>query len=112
MATPNSNFKVVDTDEVEPVEIEHRCEELFDGATLREKYNYIACHFEREARYFWARSYTNEIDTVSVSGPFDARSTMNSLPGRFDDAGLCYLRRRFKKIQMLGSSGYAPVSSP
>jgi hypothetical protein len=100
---------MIDSDDVRPTEIEHRCEEMFDGDTLVEEYNYFVYHFDRNGRYFWARTYTHEIGTVSVFGPFDGRGTTKRLSGPLDDAMLSYLKRRFGKIDMLGSEGYVTI---
>jgi hypothetical protein len=104
-------IRVIDSDSVWPIEIEHKCEEMFDGDTLEQKYNYIVYHFNRDGRYFWARTYTDEIDSVSVHGPFDRRDTMKELPGSLDDAMLSYFKRRFRKIKTLGSEGYVVIWS-
>ena len=58
--------RLVDPDSAKPTEIEHKCDEIFDGGTLQQKYNYFVYHFERDGRYFWARTYVEEIGTVSV----------------------------------------------
>jgi hypothetical protein len=99
-------YRSVESDDIEPSEIEHKCEELFDGDALVQKYNYIVYHFDCDGRYFWARTYTHEIDTVSVFGPFDRRETKNKLPGSLDEAMVAYLKRRFRKIETLSSEGY------
>jgi len=93
---------VVDADEVNPAEIEHRCEEIFEGDQLSERYNYRVYHFVAGSRYFWARTYVEEISTIAVYGPFDGRASMNRLAGPIDDQVVSYLRRRFKNIQTLG----------
>ena len=99
-------FRVIDADFVRPNEIEHKCEEMFDGEVLLQKYNYIVYHFDCDGRYFWARTYADEIHTVSLFGPFDRRDTMKPLSGPLDEAVLAYLKRRFREIQTLGSEGY------
>jgi len=103
--------RLIDPDPARPSEIEHKCDEILDGDTLVQKYNYFVYHFERDGRYFWARTYTHEIGTVSVYGPFDGRGTMKPLSGRLDDAMLSYFKRRFEKIDMLGSEGYVTIWS-
>ncbi len=97
--------RVIDSDSATPTEIEHKSEEMFDGDTLVQAYNYLVYHFERNGRYFWARSYTDEIDTVSAYGPFDGRGTKNQLSGSLDDAMLSYFKRRFTRIETLGKGG-------
>jgi hypothetical protein len=102
---------VVDPDTVKPTQIEHKCDEIFDGDTLQQKYNYFVYHFERDGRYFWARTYVEDIDTVSIYGPFDGRETMKPISGSPDDAILAYLKRRFEKIDTLGPEGYVTIWS-
>ena len=64
-----AEHRIVDRDEVVPTEIEHRCEETFNGEELEQKYSYIVYYFNCNGAYFWARTYIDEIDTVSVYGP-------------------------------------------
>jgi hypothetical protein len=103
--------QLVDGDSVKPVEIEHRCDEIFEGRVLLQRYNYIIYHFDCGGSYFWARTYTDEIDTVSVYGPFENRDKKNLTSDPLDEAILSYLKRRFRKIQKLGEEGYTVVWS-
>lgn len=103
--------RLVDPDGAKPTDIEHKCDEIFDGDALQQKYNYFVYHFERDGCYFWARTYVEEIGTVSIYGPFDGRETMKPIPGPLDDTVLAYLKRRFEKIETLGSGGYVTVWS-
>jgi hypothetical protein len=104
-------FQFIDTDDIKPVEIEHKCEELFDGGAMQEKYNYLVYHFDCDGAYFWARTYTDQIGTVSVFGPFEGRGSIKHLPGPMNEAMLSYFKRRFRKIQTLGNAGYISVWS-
>jgi hypothetical protein len=106
---PMAEFRCIDSDDVTPSEIEHRCEEIFDGEALEQRYDYIVYHFECDDRYFWARAYTHEIDAVSVHGPFDRRDQMKKLAGPPDAAVLAYLRRRFRKVETLVDGAYVTV---
>jgi hypothetical protein len=106
-----ADFRNVDSDRAKPTEIAHECAEIFDRDTLVQEYNYIVYHFDRDGRCFWARTYKEEIDTVFVYGPFDGRSTMNQLSGPLDDVMLSYFKRRFGKIDTLGSDGYVVIWS-
>ena len=101
--------QLVDPDRAKPTEIEHKCDEMFDGDTLLQKYNYFVYHFERDGRYFWARTYVEDIGTVSIHGPFDGRGTMKPISDPRDEAILSYLQRRFEKIDALGSGGYVTI---
>lgn len=102
---------IVDTDEVSPNLIEHRCEEIREGDALHQRYNYIVYHFERDGRYFWARTYLDDVGTISIFGPFERRDAVARIRGPLDDAILSYFKRRFKKIQAFGDKGYVPVWS-
>lgn len=41
----------VNSDNIRP-EIEHRCDEIFEGEALLQKYNYIVYHFDCDGSYF------------------------------------------------------------
>jgi hypothetical protein len=101
-----AGHKFIDTDQVRPVEIEHLCEEIFEGNQLREKYNYFKYHFERQGRYVWARAYSDEIAKVSIYGPFDRRDSMKPVSGPIDDDILAYFRRRFRKVERFSQGKY------
>ena len=100
-----AEHRIVDRDEVVPTEIEHRCEETFAGEELEQKYSYIVYYFNCNGAYFWARTYIDEIDTVSVYGPFEGRRTTSRIRGPLDEGMLSYLKRRFRRVQTLGSDG-------
>jgi hypothetical protein len=104
-----TEHRFVDRDEVVPTEIEHKCEGLFAGDECEQIYNYIIYHFDCNGAYFWARTYIDEIDTVSVHGPFEGRHTGNRVLGSLNEGMLSYLKRRFRKIQMLRNDGYVEV---
>jgi hypothetical protein len=96
-------------DPIEPTAIEHKCEEILDGDKLEQWYNYIVYHFDFDGVYFWARTYLDDIRTVSLHGPFESRATMNPINGSLDETVLAYLKRRFWTVQTLQSDGYAPI---
>lgn len=106
-----SNHGSVDREEVGPTAIEHQCQELNVGEELQQEYNCIVYHFEGASAYFWARAYMDDIRTVSIYGPFENRHSMNRISGCLDEGVLCYLKRRFRKIQTLGNSGYVEIWS-
>jgi hypothetical protein len=101
--------RFVDQDPVGPVTMEHRCEELFSGDRLEQRYNYIVYHFDCDGAYFWARTYLDDVKTVSLFGPFENRTTMKPIDGSFDAAVLAYLRRRFRNVQTLLGGQYTPI---
>jgi hypothetical protein len=45
-ASKMAGDRTVDWDNVKPTEIEHKCEEIFHGEALEQKYNYIVYHFD------------------------------------------------------------------
>jgi hypothetical protein len=94
-------MKVVDDedDPVLPSAIEHKCEEIFDGDQLDQKYNYLVYHFELSRCYFWAKAYLPDIESVALFGPFESRATMTLVEGSLDEAVIAYLKRRFRTIQ-------------
>jgi hypothetical protein len=106
-----TEHRFVDRDDMVPTEIEHKCEALFVGDECLQIYNYIIYHFDCNGAYFWARTYIDEIDAVSVYGPFEGRHTRNRISGPLNEGMLSYLKRRFRKIQMLGNDGYVDVWS-
>jgi hypothetical protein len=85
-------------DAVRPNAIEHSCEELFSGGELVEKYNYIDYHFDCVGTCFRARAYLDEIETVTLHGPFDS-ATMTRTDGSLNEDVLAYLKRRFRCIK-------------
>ena len=101
--------RFVDSDATEPTAIEHKCEEIFVDGVLEERYNYIVYHFDANGAYMWARTYIDEIGSVSIHGPFESRTT-RELPQRpLDAAVLSYLKRRFTTVRMLGAEGYVTL---
>jgi len=99
----------VDGDEVAPVEIEHRCEEIYRGGRLEQRYNHLVYHFECGGRYYWARAYLDDINAVSIFGPFDGRPAKQRVEGQLDEQLLAYMRRRFREINTLGEEGYVTI---
>ena len=101
--------RFVDEDPIGPTAIEHKCEEILYGEKLQERYNYIVYHFECDGAYCWARTYLDDVKTVSLFGPFENRTTMNPTGAPFSDAVLAYLKRRFRIVQALKHDAYAPI---
>ena len=99
----------IDQDLVQPIAIEHRCEEIVIGGKLEQRNNYIIYHFDCGGVYFWARTYLDDIRTVSLHGPFESKATMRPTNGSSDEAVLAYLKRRFGNVQTLQNNGYAPI---
>jgi hypothetical protein len=110
MESSPMEFSFIDEDPVVPVSIDHRCEEIFDSGKLDAKYDFIVYHFECDGAYVWARSYLDRTETVSVYGPFESRDSLKETGGKFNEAMLGYLRRRFKYIEaMVHGEGYVQI---
>jgi hypothetical protein len=103
------NLRLVDQDPVQPTAIEHKCDEVFVGNELEQRYNYIVYHFDGDGAYFWARTYLDDIKTVSLYGPFENRATMKPIGVSVNDAVLVYLQRRFSKVELLRDDGAVPT---
>lgn len=97
-------------DPIRPTVIRHQVEEIFHGAKLQERYNYIVYEFEQDGAFRWARTYLDEIRKVAIYGPFGGRDDHREVEAPdFRDAVLAYLKRRFFEIQELGDSGYMTI---
>lgn len=104
--------KFVEEDTLAPARIEHHCEEIHADGELEQKYNYLVYHFEMHGRYIWARAYLDEIDQVSIFGPFDSEQTLNAVSDdAFEVLVMNYFKRRYEVIQKLSEEmgGYAVV---
>jgi hypothetical protein len=101
------NDLFVDQDPIQPVAIEHRCEELRHEGRLEQRYNCLS--LRSDDAYFWARAYLDEINTVSLFGPLESRASRRPTGGALSEAVLAYLRRRFRIVQMLQSDGYKAI---
>ena len=103
-------MNIQDDDKISPSLIEHRCEEIFNNGQLENKYNYIRYEFETRHHTYWARSYLNETDEVSIFGPFlKADPTEIDDSAKIDESILSYLRRRYKIICQLTDEGYVNI---
>jgi len=92
-----------EADLIQPVQIEHCIDEIWTGENedvLEQYYNYIDYHFERDGAYMRARTYLDEIKTVSVFGPFQQRGSIEKVrsPKLAADVHR-YLNRRYNKVQ-------------
>jgi len=94
-----------EADPISPVSIDHHVDEVWAdkrGGTLREIYNFIDYHFEREGRYCRARMYLDDPSSVTVYGPFSARDSLSLVDDHQLEADvLGYLGRRFGDVKRL-----------
>jgi hypothetical protein len=94
-----------------PLRIVHNSEQIWDGETLQQNYNYLVYEFETEQHSYRARAYLDQIHTVAILGVFD-KSTTPAAPLRgveIDRRVLAYLRRRYAEVTLLGPTGYVPI---
>lgn len=90
------------TDPIIPVEIEHCVDEIWDGTSLEQRYNYLDYHFELGGAYCRARAYIDDMDTVTLFGPFDQRGSLSKIDRPdFERAATIYLKRRFPAVKRL-----------
>ena len=99
-------------DPIQPASISHEVDEVLDGDTLPERYNYIVYEFELGGYYVKARTYLDRIETVSVYGPYAAKNSLTLVEApAFFEAVLSYLKRRFSRIQMLCDDDAQPYKT-
>jgi len=85
-----------DIDVVVPTEIEHKVEQL------EQRYNFIDYHFTLDGVYLRARAYLDNIEVVTVFGPFERRGSIKHIDApNAKNAVLAYLSRRFRTIGQL-----------
>jgi len=106
-----SDVRMESSDPISPVRIVHNCEQLWDGKKLMQCYNYIEYDFETEAHRYRARSYLGKNASVAIYGPFHKSEDGGTVVAgiEIDSRVLSYLRRRFAKIEKLGTSGYTTI---
>ena len=84
-------------DPISPTEIQH-CVDEFLGES-GECYNYLDYHFVAESAYCRARAYSDEMDMVTMFGPFENRNSINKVVSPvFERDVLSYLSRRFALV--------------
>lgn len=106
-----SDFRMDDEDPIVPVRIAHNSEQIWNGETLEQNYNYLIYEFETERHFYRARSYLDDIHTVAIFGPFDkGNETPMPLEGvEIDERVISYLRRRYAEVRRFGPNGYEVI---
>ncbi len=95
-----------EADPIVPVEIRHDVDEISIDGDLEQLYNYIDYRFERPGAHCRARTYLDDIDTVSVFGPFSGQDREDEVDApEFLEDVLSYLKRRFLVIEVFGDDG-------
>jgi hypothetical protein len=106
-----AEFRMDDEDPILPLRISHNSEQMWDGNSLEQDYNYLVYEFETEQHRYSARAYLDEIHTVAVYGPFekdsDSHHPLKNV--EIDRRVLAYLRRRYAEITKLTPAGYVPI---
>lgn len=102
---------MVEEDPILPVRILHNSEQIWNGNSLEQDYNYLIYEFETEQYQYHARAYLDEIHTVAIYGPFDKGSIGSTSLDEveIDQRVLSYLRRRYSEVKKLGPTGYTSL---
>ncbi len=109
--TESSSFEVIETDDITPTQITHGSEQILNSGQLEQDYNYLVYEFETATRLIRARSYLDEIESVSLFGPFakdDPQKPLYNEP--IDQRVIDYLYRRYLVVERFGPEGYVPLS--
>ncbi|KTE03113.1 hypothetical protein ATE68_04295 [Sphingopyxis sp. H038] len=86
-------------DKIEPIQIEHSIDEVWEGDQLHESYNFLDYHFEREGNYCRARTYADDFQSISLFGPFEGRHSIQRIDSpNFEHDVTLYLERRFIQV--------------
>ncbi|NNE24096.1 MAG: hypothetical protein HKN11_15945 [Rhizobiales bacterium] len=106
----NSMSDILDTasqsDPISPVEIVHDVEDIVVDGHLEQHYNFVDYHFEKYGAYCWARTYLDEIDSVSLHGPYRDRGSEQEVSApELRNEVIAYLKRRFSVIEAPGDRG-------
>lgn len=89
-------------DPITPTEIEHLVDEIWDGSSLEQRYNYLDYHFELGGAYCRARVYIDDTGTVTLFGPFERRGSLSKVDRPdLETAATAYLAKRFPEVKRL-----------
>ncbi|MEO1542643.1 MAG: hypothetical protein AAFR75_01265 [Pseudomonadota bacterium] len=95
---------------MEPYQIEHLVEIIVSEGQVDQFYNYLVYRFEGHGAYVWARTYLDEIHTVSVFGPFKSADELVPIGSPNLMNGVVeYLKTRFSNLQVLSENGNVKV---
>jgi hypothetical protein len=91
-----------DRDAITPIEIEHSVDEIWDGSSLEQRYNYLDYHFELDGAYCRARAYIDDFSNVTLFGPFNQRGSISKIERPdLERAAIIYLAKRFPSVNRL-----------
>ncbi len=111
---PLSNFTTFDTrSDTQPYLITHNRDHIRRGTEVEQDYNFIDYWFGDPANPVRARYYLRNDESVAVHLPSDASSrfTLEEVRARFPAGVLCYLQRRFSRVDVLLEGGYRELWS-
>ena len=107
------NLAYVDTDDIAPILIRHHVDEVVSEGVVHQKYNYLLYRFERDDVYITARAYFDDVESVSLYGPFKSDEGDGSIEvddDKFFGLVLDYMKRRYVKItQLKTGEGYVAI---
>ncbi len=107
VAASNYTVKFSEDDQISPKQIRHNVEEIFNSGELEQKYNYLVYEFEKYDACASARTYLDDIGTVSVYGPVSCKRNNDAVKApKLVSEIMTYLKRRFFVIDKLGDAGY------
>jgi hypothetical protein len=90
-----------DEDPVTPTSIEHKIDDVYgeDGKQLEQTYNFLDYHFELNGTYLRARAYLDEMQNVTLFGPFEGRGNLRKITAPEAEAAvIAYLSRRYSRV--------------
>jgi hypothetical protein len=99
----SAQVRSVRKDAIEPIRIEHVCDELWFGERLGQRYNFLEYHFEDSRARIPARADLGQIEVATVYAAF----LKNSDSGPYAEVeapelragAIAYLRRRYLRIE-------------
>ncbi|MGQ0661596.1 hypothetical protein [Sphingosinicella sp.] len=94
--------------DIQPYLITHNRDQIRRGGQLEQDYNHIDYWFGDPSHPIRARYYFRHDESVQVDLPADAgnRFSLAEVRERFPADILCYLQRRFDRIEVLVEDGY------
>lgn len=106
-----SELVVYDTkDDEQPISIRHDRDEIWDGGDIVQSYSFIDYLFGDSANPIPARYYLGDQE-VMVDIPSDRPLSLDQARAAFPPEVLCYLQKRYERIDVLVEDGYQSVWS-
>ena len=100
-----------------PLRIEHGCDIIADEAgELLQYYNFLVYRFGGVGHDLWARTYLDQVHTITLYGSISEADRGRLRPEHFDceegKAILRYLQRRYSEVRLSGSPEYVFPDAP